>query len=338
MRTPTEGEAVAREPTPASLGARRVTPTDVAEARANLTATLLDHVGAGCYRVVFGSRSWVVKVERTFRSSVATIMAVQLATAVRAIGAGRKWRRRRRVPGFAMDPGSLRGRTRAFTRLALVALLRACLAVVPEALWKTTRAAREARKDRAGVARSVELMRRLEGSGLLIPRLRLPATRVRARWHRRFTVTAAFRRADPVLLVHLRGLARQERHAEINALLGRFLDYQVQLWRRGVFTLDVVPFVNYGLLDSEIVLLDEGSLTDDPLVIRGFLPVSEATLAHVEEILRVLTSQEHATRFREGLGRLLAISSVRHHWPTSEDRRWEIGGDDGASPGESSGG
>ena len=337
MRTPTEGDPLAHGPTPTSVGARQVTATDVAEARANLTATLLDHVGAGCYREVFGSRGWVVKVERTFRSSVATIMAVQLATAVRAIGAGREWRRGPRVPGFAIDPGSLRGRTRAFARLALVALLRACLAVAPEALWRNTRAAREARKDRGTLARSVELARRLEGSGLLIPRLQLPATRVRARWRRRFTVTTAFRRVDPVLLVHLRGLARQKRHAEINALLDRFLDYQAQLWRRGVFTLDVVPFVNYGLLDGEIVLLDEGSLTDDPLVIRGFLPVSEATLAHVEEVLRALTSQEHATRFREGLGRLFAVSSVRHHWPTSKDPRWGIGGDDGASARESSG-
>lgn len=295
----------------------------VAAAQTSLTATRLDRVGAGCYRVVFGSRSWVVKIERSYRSSVATIMAVQLVTTIRVLRGRHGWRRDRRVPGLAMEPGSVRARSRAFMRLALVGLLRVCLAAVPEALWRATRAAREVRQAREFFDRRGPLLPRLEGSGLLIPHLQLPATRVRAFWGRRFTVTAAYRRVDPVLSVQLRKLARQGRHGDIDALLTRFLDYQVQLWRRGVFTWDIVPFVNYGLHDGKVVLLDDGSLTDDPLVIREALAAREAWLTDVEETLRALTSPEHAARFREGLGRLLTVSAVRRHWPTPQDPRWD---------------
>jgi hypothetical protein len=80
-----------------------------------------------------------------------------------------------------------------------------------------------------------------------------------------------------------------------------------------------VPFVNYGLLDGDIVVLDVGSLTDDPLLIRRALSASELTLDHIEETLKAVTSPEHAARFRNGLCRLLAVSSVRRHWPTSEN-------------------
>src|SRR5262245_49119418 len=112
MTTPTEGPPVAGRLTPTTRRGRPETAADVAAARADLTATRLERVGAGCYRVAFGSRRWVVKLERSYRSSVATIMAVQLATAVHALREGRR-RPGRRVPGLAVEPGSPRGRIRA---------------------------------------------------------------------------------------------------------------------------------------------------------------------------------------------------------------------------------
>lgn len=67
---------------------------------------------------------------------------------------------------------------------------------------------------------------------------------------------------------------------------------------------------------------DDGGLTDDPLVIRRFFGRSGVKLLYAEEVLTPLIGTQPAGRFRERLGRLLVVDSVRRFWPAAADPRW----------------
>jgi hypothetical protein len=297
---------------------------DVEQVVAELTATPLERVDGGTYRVVFGSRGWVVKRSRSFRNSVAIAVAAHLAEKLRRVTDRRLRALGWGTPGLALDPMSREGRSRAMLRLAVVGIIRAGLTVVPAPLWKATPTAREVRDARLSSALSAELAARLDGTGLTPPRIDVQATRVRARGRRSFSVTTAFRRVNHTILADLRAHAKHRRDAEIDALLDGFLECQVELWRRGVFSMDILPFVNYGVLDGRVVLLDSGSLTDDPLTIRRFLAARGAKLAYTEAVLAVLLTPERARRFRERMAGLFTPIVVRRYGPVPEDPRWDV--------------
>jgi hypothetical protein len=294
------------------------------QVRVELTTGTLRRVGIGSYRIVFGSPRWVVKRDRNHRSTVAIVLAARLAERIRGLLGPRLAASPWLARGVAIDPTSWRGRTLAPVRRLVLMTLQGALMLLPAPIWEASAAGCKARQGRVALAHGDRLAReRLERTGLTTPRIELPPISVQVRGHRPFTVTEAFRRVDVPLLPRLRALAADRRKAEVEALLAAFLDFHIRLWRLGVFTTDIVHLANYGVLDGQIVLFDNGSLTDDLQVVERFLNAPEPKLVYAVDALRTLPVNVVA-RFRKGLADLMQPATFQRYWLAIDLPRLEV--------------
>jgi glycosyltransferase involved in cell wall biosynthesis len=285
---------------------------DVESVRDELTRAQLERVGSGFEKVVFGSRRWVVKIPRDERGLGAALLATVAVDRARRLLA-------RRHPAVRFRAGS-----RIWT--VLREAFRVAIVMVPERWWRGSRVERRVRWLRARAEACERLARRrLDGTALTPGRVEILPTRIRtARWGRRWTVTTAHQRVDRSLADEAWRCLRLGRFQNLEQWLDRFLAFQTELWRRGVFFGASNPLENHGVLGDRLVLLDESGLTDDPREIRLTL---DSVRARWLDAMRDLDArrrrQPPRESFAQRLTRLMQPSVIREHWPTPDDPRWD---------------
>jgi hypothetical protein len=301
-------------------------PLDPELVRAELIRARLERVGSGFEKIVLGSPSWVVKIPRDERGLAAALLAtVVVSRAVRPLKA---W-----MEGGSGKAGSQRLRAlstgaRAAQRLwrPLQKGFRAALVILPERWWRGSGVEHRVRWLRSHAEECQSLaQRRLEGTALVPRRVELPPTRIRTgRWGRRWTVTTAYQRVDRTLGDEAWRCLQLGRRQELDQWLDRFLVFQTELWRRGVFFGVSNPLENHGVLGDRLVLIDYSGLIEDPRAIRLTLDVVRAQW--LEQMRGLFATSRPATSrdgFEQRLTRLMQPSAVREYWPTPHDPRWD---------------
>ena len=214
-----------------------------------LTRERLRPLGEGIGKVVYASRSWVVKRERHPSETLALILL---------------WKALRALDRFV--PGSLGRRlmNRPANQIRYLRLLfQAIVVALPRGLWLTTHARQMWRTYTYRAARGQRLERKvLSGTSLVPERVTFPPTRVNvARWPGWLVVSEATERVETTLDQRINELARAMRFDEIEVWLNRFLDLRTAGWQLGLFSLDC-HLENFGVTADRVVLLDSGGLTN----------------------------------------------------------------------------
>lgn len=271
-----------------------------------LTRGRLMRIGEGVGKVVYASERWVVKRERGASEIIALILI---------------WRLMKRLEHRL--PGRLASKwfTHPSTPLrALRMALQTVVAVVPRAVWFSTYWGRVWRKFvHRDVRGELLAVKHLSGTSLVPETVTFPPTLVKvAGWPGWLVVTEATERVEETLYDRLKKLAAQGRWAEVERWLERMLELRSAGWRRGVFSVDA-HLKNFGVIQSRVVLIDSGGLTDCWEDVERHLasmakngPV--ARQFGLEEILA--GAPELAHRFEARWRELTAPQSLRDLWPT----------------------
>lgn len=266
-------------------GAMRV----LAHAPEELTHGRLARLGEGIGKVVYASKHWVVKRERSPKEIIALIVV---------------WKAVRRVERAL--PGKL-GRRLLERPSTTIKVLRVAaqvvMSVAPKSLWFTAHISEVWKTYRKRDLRGERLAKeRLAGTSLVPAKVSFPPVRVQVGgWPGWLTVSEAVERVEETLYDCLHGLALQGRFDDVELWLDRFLDLRQLGWSRGVFSVDA-HLKNFGVSAERVVLIDVGGLTSKWEDIEERLAFEdEVTLPHRQlglgPILRA--RPEIAARFNE---------------------------------------
>lgn len=276
------------------------------EAPDELTRTRLQRLGEGVGKVVYASRHWVVKRERSNNEVIALILVWKMMRRMERMLPGRLGRDLLAHPSHQLR----------FLRVAFQSLV----SIVPRGLWFGTHIGEMWRlyrhRDRRG---EILAVKHLSGTSVMPEVISFPPARVRiGGWRGWLTVSEATERVEANLMERLETLARDGRHDEMRMWLQKFVELRRSGWSRGVYSVDA-HLKNFGVTEDRVVLLDAGGLTDH----------IEEVAAHLEKVDRFGRPHEEL-----GLGPVLAglpeiagwfdalwrssvnIAAVRQVWPT----------------------
>ena len=273
-----------------------------------LTAGRLLRLGEGIGKVVYASRHWVVKRERSPSQIVALILLWKLLRKFARIFPGHLGE------GFLQRPSKLI----RFLRV----VMQTVMLVVPRSVWFTTHIAEVWRIYRFRDLRGTRLAEiHLAGTGLMPEMVSFPPARINVGgWPGWLLVSEATERVDDTLYHRLTQLAGAGEFAEIEIWLGRLLDLRQSGWRRGLFSLDA-HLKNFGVIGERIVLLDPGGLTDRWEDVERHLSDSVGATAepHTKLGLGPMLRErpDIADRFNSRWKEVVSLTQVREHWPDS---------------------
>lgn len=280
-------------------------PRLLPQAPEELTGGRLRRLGEGIGKVVYASENWVIKRERTPFEIVALIVL---------------WRILRRLEGvlpFGIGRRLLEKPSKQIRFLRI--LVQATMLIVPKAIWFQARIRRTWKeyhfRDRRGERLAQE---HLTGT-LLIPRtVAFPPTRVQTRgWPGWLTVSEATERVEATLHEKLSQLAGAAQFDELEQWLNRFLDLRRSGWSLGLFSVDA-HLKNFGVIESRVVLLDSGGLTDRWTEIEDKLSFEEVvTQPHIQLGLGALLASrpDIAGRFNARWKATVNREVLRDLWP-----------------------
>ncbi|MGC8760171.1 MAG: hypothetical protein ACP5UT_11850 [Bryobacteraceae bacterium] len=270
-----------------------------------LTRGRLKRIGEGVGKVVYASEHWVVKRDRGASEIIALILI---------------WRLLKRLERVLPRRLAARWTTHPSTALRLLRVaIQAVVSLVPRALWFSTHWGRIWQKFVHRDVRGEYLaVKHLAGTSLVPETVTFPPTLVKVSgWPGWLVVTEATERVEETLYDRLKRLAAQRRWNEVERWLERLLELRRAGWRRGVFSVDA-HLKNFGVIESRVVLLDAGGLTDRWEDVDRHLsslaqngpPSQQFGLA---EILR--DAPELAARFDARWREVADPRSVRDLWP-----------------------
>lgn len=270
-----------------------------------LTQGRLKRIGEGVGKVVYASEHWVVKRDRGASEIIALILI---------------WRLLKRLERLLPRRLAARWTTHPSNALRLLRVaIQAVVSLVPRALWFSTHWGRIWQKFVHRDVRGEYLaVKHLAGTSLVPETVTFPPTLVRVSgWPGWLVVTEATERVEETLYDRLKRLAAQRRWNEVERWLERLLELRRAGWRRGVFSVDA-HLKNFGVIESRVVLLDAGGLTDRWEDVEQHLaslakngpPSQQFGLA---EILR--DAPELAARFDARWREVADPQSVRDLWP-----------------------
>jgi len=282
------------------------TPLQALEAAPEeLTRGRLKRIGEGVGKVVYASENWVVKRERGASEIIALILIWRMMKRLE------RWLPGRIAPKWFSHPSTpLR---------ALRMALQAAVAVVPRGFWFSTHWGRVWQKFVHRDVRGEYLaVKHLSGTSLVPETVTFPPTLVKvAGWPGWLVVTEATERVEETLYDRLKKLAAQGNWSEVERWLERLLELRRAGWRRGVFSVDA-HLKNFGVIQSCVVLIDPGGLTDRWDDVERHLASMDrngpvARQFGLEEILagEPGLAQRLEARWRE----LTAPQSLRDLWP-----------------------
>ncbi len=282
------------------------TPLQALEAAPEeLTRGRLKRIGEGVGKVVYASENWVVKRERGASEIIALILIWRMMKRLE------RWLPGRIAPKWFSHPSTpLR---------ALRMALQAAVAVVPRGFWFSTHWGRVWQKFVHRDVRGEYLaVKHLSGTSLVPETVTFPPTLVKvAGWPGWLVVTEATERVEETLYDRLKKLAAQGNWSEVERWLERLLELRRAGWRRGVFSVDA-HLKNFGVIQSRVVLIDPGGLTDRWDDVERHLASMDrngpvARQFGLEEILagEPGLAQRLEARWRE----LTAPQSLRDLWP-----------------------
>lgn len=270
-----------------------------------LTRARLKRIGEGVGKVVYASENWVVKRERGASEIIALILI---------------WRMMKRLERWL--PGSLTTKWFSHPSTPLRALrmaLQAAVAVVPRGVWFSTHWGRVWQKFVHRDVRGEYLaVKHLSGTSLVPETVTFPPTLVKvAGWPGWLVVTEATERVEETLYDRLKKLAAEGNWGEVERWLERLLELRRAGWRRGVFSVDA-HLKNFGVIQSRVVLIDSGGLTDRWEDVEQHLGLMAkngpaARQFGLEEILAGAPGL--AERFEARWRELTAPQSLRDLWP-----------------------
>lgn len=214
-----------------------------------LTRSRLKRIGEGVGKVVYASEHWVVKRDRGAAEIIALILV---------------WRMLKRVERWLPRGVRLEWMRRPSRRVRLLrALMQAAVTFIPKTVWFGTRWGRVWQKYVHRDVRGEHLaVKHLAGTSIVPETVTFPPALVRVDgWPGWLVVTEATERVEETLYDRLARLAAAGRWEEVERWLDRLLDLRQAGWRRGVYSVDA-HLKNFGVIQSRVVLLDAGGLTD----------------------------------------------------------------------------
>ncbi len=217
-------------------------PSEILEER-------LKRLGEGIGKVVYASKHWVVKRDRSSFEIAALIVLWKALKKLDRVFPGK-------VGRWLMERPSRKLRV-------LRVFVQGTMAIVPKTIWYTSHVRQIWNQYHFRNARGEKLARELlEGTSLVPRRIEFPPTRVLVSgWPGSLVVSEATERVTCTLDECLRDLAKEERFDEVEMWLQRLLKLRQQGWRRGLFSTD--PHLkNFGLIGDRVVLIDPGGLTN----------------------------------------------------------------------------
>ena len=280
-------------------------PRLLLEAPRELTGRTLVRLGEGIGKVVYASKNWVVRRDRSPNEIVALIFL---------------WKALRRLERIL--PGGVRLARRPSRQIRFLrVMIQTTLSVLPKSWWFTTHVREVWKLHRRARTRGERLADEyLAGSSLIPQRVRFPSTRIRiAGWPGYLVVSEAAQRVEGTLLQRLTELANAGCWGQLEEWLDRFLEARQSGWRRGLFSTDA-HLNNYGVTGDRIVLLDTGGLTDSWRDIENRLEFEgRVERPHMRLGLQPLLAlrQDIADRFDARWKATVNREVVRSVWPGS---------------------
>lgn len=284
---------------------KRATVRVLAHAPAELTEGRLRRLGEGIGKVVYASRHWVVKRERSQSEIMALIVIWKLVRRLERI-----------LPG---DFGKrlLQHPSRQIRLLRM--MLHPIVLAIPKSFWYATHAGEVLRvyahRDERGEGLAEA---HLAGTSLVPERVEFPPVRLRVGgWPGWLTVSEATERVEDTLYHRLAALAGAGQFDEMELWLNRFLDLRQAGWQCGVFSVDA-HLKNFGVSEDRVVLLDAGGLTNHWADIEGRLAREDRVeQPHVELGLGAMLAArpDVAERFNARWKATVNVEEVRRHWP-----------------------
>jgi hypothetical protein len=246
-------------------------PRVLPRAPEELTQGKLVRLGEGIGKVVYGSRHWVIKRERTPSEIIALIIVWKILKALSHI-----------IPGHAID--RLLEKPSNEVRVLRV-MIQTLTAIVPKSLWFMTDIGEVWRVYHWRNVRGESLAQaHLTGTELVPERVMFPPTRVKIEgWPGWLMVHEATERVDSTLDQRLRDLAGEGRYEEVEKWLTRLLNLRENGWRRGLFSVDA-HLKNFGVCGQNLVLLDSGGLTNAWADIQDRLEFEESVECPHEQL------------------------------------------------------
>ncbi len=280
-------------------------PRVLPQAPEELTNDRLKRVGEGIGKVVYASKHWVVKRERTPGEVVALIIIWKVL---------RRWAH---MLPFRWGDRLLTRPSRVIRFLRVVT--EAAIAVIPKNVWYTTHVAEVLRKYRSRDIRGEKLAQRHLLDTDLLPEVITfpPATVLVGGWPGWLNIREATERVEATLDRHIEDFAQAGDFEAVERWLMRFLETRQNGWQKGLFSVDA-HLKNFGVIGERIVLLDTGGLTNRWSDITARLTRDESAEApHIFLGLgRALASRpDVAQRFDEQWKTLVNRESVIRHFP-----------------------
>jgi hypothetical protein len=275
------------------------------EAPKELREERLRRVGEGIGKVVYASRHWVVKRERSPLETAALILIYRLV---------------RKAEPYLPASWSSRLLEKPSRRVRLMrVMMQGAMLVAPKSIWWTGEVRdvwRQYQKRNVRGERLVE--EHLEGTGLVPERITFPPVKVRVKgWPGWLTVSEATERVEATLFHRLAELAAAENWNEVDLWLERFLQLRQRGWSMGLFSVD--PHLkNFGVTGERIVLLDAGGVTDRWADIEQRLDFEDVVRQpHIQLGLGPIlgANPELAARFDRRWKSVVNRAVIRSHWP-----------------------
>ena len=274
-------------------------------APAELTSGRLNRIGEGIGKVVYASRNWVVKRERS-RNEILSLIVI--------------WKVIRRVQRFL--PGAHRWLEHPSRQIRFVkTVLHGLLLPLPKGFWYLAHLGDVWRNYASRSDRGDELARKyLSGTGLMPEQIVFPPVRVQVGgWPGWLTVSEATRRVECTLLQRIEELARAGDYDAIDVWLDRLLATRQEGWRRGLFSTDA-HLKNFGVTGDRVVLIDAGGLTDswEEVALRVRFEQESGPPHRRLGLGRVFAGHSDvAARFDERWRETVTLDSIQRHWPVS---------------------
>jgi len=280
-------------------------PRALTHAPEELTSERLTRLGEGIGKVVYASKHWVVKRERTPSEVVALILIWKILC---------RWAHW--LP-FGWGDRLLNKPSKVIRFLRVVA--ETAMGVIPKSLWYTTHVAEVFRVYRARDRRGEKLARKHLLDTELLPEVITfpPETVLVGGWPGWLHVREATERVEATLDRRISDLAKARDYEGVERWLNRFLDTRQTGWQLGLFSIDA-HLKNFGVIGDRVVLLDTGGLTDRWTDISSRLSKDEQVEApHVQLGLGPVLAgcPDVAQRFDERWKSLVNRESVIQHWP-----------------------
>ncbi len=280
-------------------------PLALPHAPEELMRDRLSRVGEGIGKVVYASKHWVVKRERSPGEVVALIVVWKIL---------RRWAH---MLPFGWGDLLLSRPSRALRLLRVITEF--AIGVIPKSVWYTTHVAEVFRTYKSRDIRGERLARiHLTDTELLPHVVTFPPATVLVRgWPGWLNIREATERVEDTLDRRIADLAEAGDFDGVEIWLNRFLDTRQTGWQLGLFSVDA-HLKNFGVIGERIVLIDTGGLTNRWSDISARLSKEEAVEApHVQLGLgRVLAARpDVAARFDELWKSLVNRESVIRHWP-----------------------